>query len=342
MWMLMTGDPARPDAQYSRCVNLGPLPDYPFRRTAHDRLSERRSDTEFLERSWRDPDTRVLVVRDGRLASNDAGDELRVVAPADAPPGERLLLGRVDGAVHFLVLPEPDLHAVDPAGTAGPPPQPDEPSTVHVRDGRFTSLRRLAASLTDDYPSLAVHAVALAGWHERHPRCAQCGAVTEVAEGGAVRRCPACATAHFPRTDPAVIMLVTDAADRCLLGHNSGRPAGWFSTLAGFVEPGETPEDAVAREVREEVGVQVCDVTYVGSQPWPFPSSLMLGYFAVATTTAMTVDGAEISDARWFSRDDLRAAVERGEVGIPTTLSIAGALLTAWYGAPLPDNVLTL
>jgi NAD+ diphosphatase len=163
-----------------------------------------------------------------------------------------------------------------------------------------------------------------------------------VAEAGAFRRCPACSAAHFPRTDPAVIMLVTDDVDRCLLGHNSARPPGWFSTLAGFVEPGETPEDAVAREVHEEVGVRVGAVTYAGSQPWPFPSSLMLGYFATATSTSVTVDGDEISDARWFSREALATAVKRGEVGVPTTLSIAGALITAWYGAPLPDNVLTL
>lgn len=318
----------------------GQLPDYPFRRTAHDRLAERRSDVNFLDRCWRDAATRVLVILDGRLATNDAGDELRVVAPSDAPAGERLLLGRIGGTVHFLVLWEPDPPEAD-AAAGGEQPEPAETMAWNRHGGRFASLRQLAASLDEEYASLAVHAAALAGWHQRHPRCARCGARTEVAEAGAFRRCPVCSAAHFPRTDPAVIMLVTDNTGRCLLGHNKARPAGWFSTLAGFVEPGETPEDAVAREVREEVGVEVGDVAYAGSQPWPFPSSLMLGYFAAATTTSVRVDGHEISEARWFTRDDLAAAVEMGEVGLPTRLSIAGALLTAWYGAALPDNVLT-
>jgi NAD+ diphosphatase len=133
-------------------------------------------------------------------------------------------------------------------------------------------------------------------------------------------------------------MLVTDATDRCLLGHNGSRPARWFSTLAGFVEPGETPEQAVVREVHEEVGVRVHKVRYAGSQPWPFPSSLMLGFFAEAQSTALTVDGEEITDARWFTREELQQAVTSGDVGLPTTVSIAGALVTAWYGTPLPAN----
>lgn len=293
------------------------LPDFPFRRTAHDRLAERRDDADFLAQAWADPTTRVLAVRDGQLATSDSADALRLFAPDDAPAGERLLLGAADGVVYFLVA------------TAGSP-----------AGSRFTGLRQLATVLDGVRASLAVHAVALAGWHVRHPRCAQCGATTEVAEAGACRRCPTCGAAHFPRTDPAVIMLVTDGADRCLLGHNSARGAGWFSTLAGFVEPGESPEQAVVREVREEVGVEVGSVAYAASQPWPFPSSLMLGYFADATTTAVRVDGAEITEARWFSRAELTDGVKAGDVGLPTTLSIAGALITAWYGADLPANAL--
>jgi NAD+ diphosphatase len=189
---------------------------------------------------------------------------------------------------------------------------------------------------------LAVHAVALAHWHDQHPRCARCGSATVVADAGAFRRCPSCQSTHFPRTDPAAIMLVTDAADRCLLGHNRARPPGWFSTLAGFVEPGESPEQAVVREVLEEVGVEVGAVDYAGSQPWPFPSSLMLGFFAAALTTDVTVDGDEIDDARWFTRPELTAAVTAGQVGLPTRVSIAGALLTSWYGRHLPANKLEL
>jgi NAD+ diphosphatase len=301
-------------------VRPGSLPDYPFRGSAHDRLAERRGDAAFLSRAWDDPKSRVLVVRDGLLATNDEAGALRLLAPEDSPAGDRLLLGSADGVIHFLIATEPDRE---------------------LPHGRFAGLRELATRLDGVSASLAVHAVALAGWHQRHPRCAQCGQLTEVAEAGAFRRCPACGATHFPRTDPAVIMLVTDDDDRCLLGHNGARSAGWFSTLAGFVEPGETPEQAVTREVHEEVGIEVGTVSYAGSQPWPFPSSLMLGYFAVATTTAIEVDGEEITDARWFSRSELADAVTAGRVGLPTTLSIAGALVTAWYGAPLPANLLT-
>jgi NAD+ diphosphatase len=313
-------------------VRPGTLPEFPFRRTAHDRLAERRSDKDFVSRAWNDPSSRVLVVADGRLATNDTGDALRLVAPDAAPAGDRLLLGSARGVVHFVVVSPPVPTQASAGRHGGTDPQPLE--------GRYAGLRQLATRLDETSGSLAVHAIALAGWHQRHPRCAQCGSPTEVAEAGAFRRCPACGATHFPRTDPAVIMLVTDEEDRCLLGHNAARAAGWFSTLAGFVEPGETPEQAVAREVYEEVGVEVGTVDYVGSQPWPFPSSLMLGYFAGAVSTDVTVDGTEITEARWFTRDDLTEAVKGGEIGLPTTLSIAGALVTAWYGAPLPANEL--
>ncbi len=326
----------------------GPLPDYPFRRTSHDRLAERRTDAAFLSAAWKDPKTRVLVVQDGKLATDVTGDRLRFVSPDQAPPGDRLLLGSADGTVFFLVLP-----TVDPAGACTESSPDARLSTVATNSpasettpvepaDRFSGLRQLAGHVDEASASLAVHAVALAHWHVRHPRCSQCGAATVVADAGAFRRCPSCEASHFPRTDPAVIMLVTDEADRCLLGHNRVRPTGWFSTLAGFVEPGESPEQAVAREVLEEVGVVVGGVRYAGSQPWPFPSSLMLGYFAAASSTEVTVDGDEIDEARWFTRPELAAAVTAGGVGVPTTLSIARALLTAWYGAPLPANVLTL
>jgi NAD+ diphosphatase len=135
-----------------------------------------------------------------------------------------------------------------------------------------------------------------------------------------------------------VIMLVVDEHDRCLLGHNGARAREWYSTLAGFVEPGEAPEQAVVREVKEETGVDVADVTYAGSQPWPFPSSLMLGFFATALNTDITVDGVEITRARWFTREELRDEITAGRLVVPTTISISGALITSWYGEQLPPN----
>ena len=294
----------------------GPLPDYPFARDGHDRLAERRGDVEFLRRAWGDRRSRVLVMRGQELAAGPDGSRLHLVPPDDAPSGERMLLGSIGDVVHFLVLD-------DGTGEGG---------------GDFSDLRRLASELDEDESGLAVHAVSLGGWHQRHPRCSVCGSATEVVDAGASRRCPSCSTQHFPRTDPAVIMLVVDAADRCLLGHNVARSTGWYSTLAGFVEPGESPEQAVRREVKEETGVDVGAVRYAGSQPWPFPSSLMLGYFADATSTDICVDGVEITQARWFTRAQLVGGLESGELVVPTRLSIAGALLTTWFGDEIPPS----
>jgi NAD+ diphosphatase len=295
----------------------GPLPDYPFAGGGYDRLAEHRRDEDFLEAAWGDPGSRVVVMRGQELAAEPDGSGLRLSSPQEAPPGQRMLLGSLGGVVHFLVL-------VDDAGAGN--------------GGEFAGLRSLASSSGHDLAALAVHAVALGGWHQRHPRCSVCGTPTDVADAGASRRCPACSTQHFPRTDPAVIMLVVDDADRCLLGHNAARAQAWYSTLAGFVEPGETPEQAVRREVMEETGVGIGEVRYAGSQPWPFPSSLMLGYFAQATSTDIHVDGDEITHARWFTRSELARDVESGSVIVPTRVSIAGALLTRWYGAELPQS----
>lgn len=314
-----------------------PLPDFPFRYAAHDRLGERRTDDAFLDAAWSDPRSRAVVMRGVDLAARDDGTALTWIPTAESPDGERLLLGVSDGTVRFVVL-TPDLGS-------DPSTEYDEielsiasaqgPTTLS-----FAPLRRLAQRLSDVDASYAVHAAALAHWHLRHPKCSVCGGETAVIRAGEARRCPGCGADHYPRTDPAVIMTVIDDDGRCLLGHNSARPAGWFSTLAGFVEPGESPEQAVVREVHEEVGVRVDRVAYLGSQPWPFPSSLMLGFQAHASSVAIGVDGDEITEARWFTREALRRAVTSGEVGLPTTISIAGALITRWYGEELPVNVL--
>jgi NAD+ diphosphatase len=294
----------------------GPLPDYSFSgAVAHDRLGEHRRDEAFLTAAWDDERTRVVVMRGQELAVEEGSGRLRLWSPRNAPDGPRMLLGSLDGAVYFMVLTDDS-----------------EPETA----GEYAGLRTLATSLDERESALAVHAISLGGWHQRHPRCSVCGNPTDVVDAGASRQCPVCSTQHFPRTDPAVIMLIVDDADRCLLGHNSARAQGWYSTLAGFVEPGETPEQAVRREVMEETGIRVGDVTYAGSQPWPFPSSLMLGYFGRALSTDVTVDGDEITHARWFTRADIAREVATGELFIPTTVSIAGALVTRWYGAELP------
>lgn len=197
------------------------------------------------------------------------------------------------------------------------------------------SLRVLGPSIAPDEASLAVHAVGLARWHQTHPHCARCGALTDAAQAGHTRICPACGTEHFPRTDPAVIMLITDGDDRALLGRGSSWPENRFSTLAGFVEPGETLDDAVRREVKEEAGITVGTVTYAGSQPWPFPSSLMLGFFGTAETFDVTVDSDEIAEARWFSRQEITDLSASGELLFPPSVSISRWLIDQWHGGEI-------
>jgi NAD+ diphosphatase len=189
---------------------------------------------------------------------------------------------------------------------------------------------------------LLTHAVALANWHDTHTHCPRCGTPTVPASAGHLTTCPADGTEHFPRLDPAVIMLVTDPDERCLLGRNALWPKGRMSVLAGFVEPGESAEHAVAREVFEETGITVGQIRYLGSQPWPMPRSLMLGFQAVATAgQAIVTQDEEIAEARWFSRAELLAGIEAGELGIAPTSSIARRLIEFWYGGDLPDGPAT-
>ena len=196
---------------------------------------------------------------------------------------------------------------------------------------RAIGLRAAAATLPQADGGLAAHAAALVNWHRRHRHCSVCGAPTAVAEGGVVRRCGRCGAEHHPRTDPVVIMLVTDG-DRVLLGRQPSWPKGRYSALAGFVEPGESLEEAVAREVREEAGVEVGPPAYVASQPWPFPSSLMLGFTAPWIAGEPRRIDEELEDVRWFTRADVAAAVEEreGPLGVPPRFAIARRLLEMW------------
>ena len=177
--------------------------------------------------------------------------------------------------------------------------------------------------------------VARANWHAVAGYCSRCGSPTEPIMAGHARRCESEGSEHFPRLDPAVIMLVTDPDDRCLLARNVGWPARRFSVLAGFVEPGESAEQAVAREVHEEVGVAVSSVRYAGSQPWPLPHNLMLAFRAEAVGTS-TTDGDEIAEAGWYSRYDLARAIAAGEMLMPPSLAVSRWLIETWYGEPLP------
>lgn len=281
---------------------------------SHERIGARRTDGAWLAEQWADPATRVLVLADGRFPLTDDGAAVRWVSPADAPDGERLLLGEREGVVHFVVLP-----------------------TAFRAPDDWGLLRIAGPRLSPADAGLVVQAQALAEWHRAHRFCPRCGGALRVGAGGYVLECTQCGRHHFPRTDPAVIMLVSDG-DRALLGRQPSWPAGRYSTLAGFVDPGESLEQAVVREVAEETGVLVTDVTYFGNQPWPFPSSLMVGFFARATTTEIDVDGVEIEHARWFTRAELRTEAEEGTLVLPGGISISRSLVEAWYGAPLPGS----
>jgi NAD+ diphosphatase len=285
-----------------------------------ERSTARRSDASWLDAAWADPRTRVLIIEDGKvLARMDEGAaELVYLPPADAPEGTRFLLGI-------------DAQEVAYFGVGAALPQVDGDASV-----RRAGLRDAGPLLVDRDAGLLTHAVALANWHAVAVYCPRCGSVTEPEQAGHSRRCTVDGSEHFPRTDPAVIMAVTDPDDRCLLARGAQWPPGRVSVLAGFVEPGESAEQAVAREVHEETGVVVDTVSYAASQPWPMPHSLMLGFRATAIGTDIEVDGDEIAEARWYSRDDLRASVESGELLIPPSISISRWLIETWYGGDLP------
>jgi NAD+ diphosphatase len=316
-----------------------PLDSLALSRGTVDRLTEKRADQQWLDAAWADPGTRVLVVSDGQalVRIDDATAALIFVPPDQAPEGTRFLLGQeADGVVYFGVsgplpaavdLARPALLA--PGGTT--PPSPPE--------ARAFSLREVGTLLGDRDAGLLTHAVALANWHDTHTHCPVDGTPTVAGPGGHFTVCPKDGTEHFPRTDPAVIMLVTDPDDRCLLARNAAWPGRRVSILAGFVDPGESAEQAVIREVAEETQIKVTNVRYVGSQPWPMPRSLMLGFRADAPAgQAIVVDREEIAEAYWFSRDELVAAIKAREIALPPPVSIARQIIEQWYGAPLPST----
>lgn len=281
-----------------------------------DRVGERRGDNAWLMEAWADPRTRVLVIERGKaLVRPDPA--LVLLGPRQAPDGDRYLLGVDPGGVAYFAVPAP-LPAIEGTEPAG--------------------LRAIGALLSDRDAGLLTQAVALQNWHETHTHCPRCGAHTTPASAGHTRICTVDGSEHFPRTDPAVIMLVHDA-ERILLAGGARWPARRVSVLAGFVEAGESLEQAVVREVREEVGVIVRDCRYLGSQPWPLPRSLMLGFFARADDgQELRVDGDEINSARWYTRAELRTATESGEILLPGRVSIARQLIERWYGDRLPGD----
>jgi NAD+ diphosphatase len=307
-----------------------------------DRLSERREDEAFLSALRARPDARtVLVCRDTPIIRKrgESLDPLFLVSEGEEIGAPRLtaLLGVLPGgAPVFAALLEEDAVELRSDASDGfldrrvmlVPERPD----LALIDMRSIAVQGL---LAPDLIGMLGQAKALMHWHMRHSRCANCGAATRVSAAGWRRECDVCKAQHFPRTDPVVIMLAVDG-DNCLLGRQARFPKSMYSCLAGFLEPGETIEDAVRREILEEAGIVCGAVTYLASQPWPFPASLMIGCVAQATTRELKVDGVELEDARWFSRTEAQSMLagrHPDRLMAPHPMAIANHILRTWVAA---------
>jgi NAD+ diphosphatase len=297
------------------------MPDGPLlSRAAFDRAAERRTDELWLAQAWREARIVALTPKSATATvREDGAPRVSFRAAAQIPSGApRRFLGLVDSVPYFSA------------------------TVARDDDDEWLTLRELGPVIDDLAAGLLTAAIALEQWHQRHPRCSLCGAETEEANAGWIRRCPQEGSQHFPRTDPAVIMLIHDGADRTLLGRGPEWGAGRFSTLAGFVEPGESLEAAVAREVFEETGISVRDIRYIASQPWPFPASLMVGFTAVLDgDPEIRLDTVEMAEAHWFTRDEVAAAaawIDGGREGpedvrlraVSPKLSISRYLVDEW------------
>lgn len=290
--------------------NQGRLQNLVLARSVIDRAGHLRADPEKLEELW--GEAKILFLIKDRVHATDSelifhgADEIQGA-------GERYFLGlnSDNGQSYFAwhteeeVLPEEELR----------------------------TLREIGAELSDEEAGLAVHAIALSHWHSSHLRCSRCGAATRSEFGGAVRVCEVDESQHHPRTDPAVIVLVKDQDDRLLLGRQHSWAPNRFSNFAGFVEPGESFEQCVLREVEEESGLVVHSVHYLGSQPWPFPASIMIAYEAVTSDVSTArADGEEIVEIRWFTRQSMKEAVNSGEISLPPRISVSRRMIEYWYG----------
>jgi NAD+ diphosphatase len=297
---------------------------YCFAGNPLDRVSQRRQDADWVASLLENPATRVLPLHglkpSVRRSSAAALDWQNVAPwrPLIDSGNTLILLGIRDGRAFF---------ALDAGSTEVP-----------GDNGSVVMDARAAAPMIDGgEAAILAEARSLIDWHDRHRFCARCGAASVVASGGWVRHCPECKAHHFPRVDPVVIMLAV-TGERCLLGRGHRRPGARFSCLAGFMEPGETPEEAVRREVFEESGIRVGRVKYLASQPWPFPSSLMMGFLGEALTEEITIDPEELAEVRWFARDEVRAMVERsrsddpvpGLATLPPPLAIGHQIARRW------------
>lgn len=286
-----------------------------------DRLHPHREDEAYVRRVLRAEDTVVVPVRDRKSLVTSAERPSAVLLPVrelSKDPAEEeswTLLGVLDGRAHLAVdvsrWPEEELDGLV-----------TDPCT-------WTDLHGIGALLDPREASLLAYARAILTWHGRRRHCGRCGGPTRIRHGGHARRCEACGALDFPRTDPAVIVLIHEG-DRCLLGRQAEWPEGLYSTLAGFVEPGESLEECIRREVREEAGVALASVDFHSSQPWPFPSSIMIGFTATTSGAPEPRPGPELESVRWFRRERLDAMLVGGELRLPPRVSIGRRMIDEW------------
>lgn len=297
------------------------ISDLPLARFDTDRAAALRFDEAWLERVWQSDNTRVLVLQDGNVPVTDEVS-LIWVKPDAIDLDENViaqcavLLGVDDDHTYLaLVNDQAKIEAIS-----------------------WVSLRGIGAQLSARDVGLASAAVAINSWHSSHLHCPRCGNPTELSQAGWARRCRHDNSDHYPRTEPAMIAAVNDKDDRILLGRRNEWPEGWFSTLAGFVEAGESVEACVIREIFEEAGIRVApdSLRYLGSQPWPFPASLMLGYRATAISTDIAREEAEMAEVRWFSREEFVTECESENLRLPNNSTIAFHLIQHWFGKPIP------
>ena len=304
-------------------LNLGPKPRLGYACSRIERAAELRTDQAALGKLAADPRAGAYVMGGEMIVARKAApvsEPLFTLAEARAlaPATETVFLGTVDGAPRFGV-------GIAPAAAEALKSRAD----FLITDLRSIAVQGLVDA--DHLPPIA-EAKAVLHWHARHRFCPNCGAPTELADGGWKRNCPSCKAEHFPRTDPVVIMLAIDG-DRCLLGRSPRFAPTMWSCLAGFMEPGESIEDAVHRETREEAGITCGRVAYYRSQPWPFPSSLMIGCHAEAVTRDIVVDKTELEDARWFDRAEIASMLLRQHpqgLTTPPPVAIAHHIIRAW------------
>jgi len=290
-----------------------------------DRSAHLRKNQVSLDQLW--AQAKIVHFSDGRLALSKAADQLNFLNAAEIAAliesegfksGERYFLGldQINSEPYF----------------AWNSPHPNSEND-HAPAG-YATLREIGGALDELQMEIALHAVALSNWHNTHPHCARCGATTSISLGGAIRTCDKDKSEHYPRTDCAVIVLVRDSQDRILLGRQAIWPEGRFSCFAGFLEPGETFEQCVQREVFEEAGLAIREINYLGSQPWPFPASIMISFDAITDfPESARPDGEEIVAIKWLSRDELKAEISAGTLLLPPDISVSRKMIDRWLTA---------